>query len=69
VAHNLDDARGLKILVDDLNPKLMATIVLQITKKLRGAEPKKSKKRKLFDCIAKLNPKTCEDKGNPVVLE
>jgi len=51
--------------MDGLNMKLMAKVMTEIIKKIKNVEPKKSEKEnKLFNCVAKQNPKTYD--GNTV---
>ena len=61
---------GTKGILDDLNPELMAKIVAEVTKKLKGSESKGGKQgNKFFDRVAKRNPKTYDGKEDPMLLE
>jgi len=56
--------------LDDLDPDLMAKIVIEVTKKLKGSSSRKDEQEnKFFDRVAKRNPKTYDGKEDPVLLE
>jgi len=64
------DSTNIKNLLDGLDPKLMARIMTEITKRLKEVEPKKSgSETKFFDQVAKRNPKVYEGKEDPMILE
>ena len=53
-----ENVKGLKRLLDDLDPELMAKIVVQVIKKLNGSGSENVKKEnKLFDHFAKTKSK------------
>jgi len=66
----LKNVEGKKELLDDPDPELMAKIIAEVTKKLRGLGSRKDEQEnKLFDIVVKWNPRTYDGKEDPVLLE
>ena len=67
ILKNVDGKKGI---LDDVNPELMAKIVAEVTKKLKGlGYGKDEQKNKFFDRVVKQNPKAYDVKEDPVLLE
>ena len=67
---NPENIEGKKGLLDDLDPELMATIVAEVTKKLKGlGSGKDEHENKFFDRVVKWNPTTYDGKEDPALLE
>ena len=66
----LESVDGKKGILDDLDLELMAKIVAEVTKKLKGlGSGKDEQENKFFDRVAKRNPKTYDGKEDPMLLK
>ena len=67
VPSNLENIKGQRGLLDDLDPELIAKIMAEVIKKLKGSGSEKE--NKLFDRVMKRNPKAYDGKEDSVLLE